>query len=134
VRQVHPARRYAPGAFDLDAPAATLSKLGYRIRPASDEAEAQAEAEHERAQRDWLRRVWLSLPLAAIVVALAYGFSDRTSARWLALALTLPVEFVAGWPILTSGLQRARHLSANMDTLIALGTLTAFTYSTVCTC
>jgi copper-transporting P-type ATPase V len=45
--------------------------------------------------------------------------------------LTLPVEFVAGWPILSSGLRRARLLSANMDTLIALGTLTAFVYSTV---
>jgi copper-transporting P-type ATPase V len=71
------------------------------------------------------------MPLAAVVVVLVYGFSDQTWARWLALALTVPVQFGAGWPILTSGLQRARHLSANMDTLIALGTLTAFAYSTV---
>jgi cation-transporting ATPase V len=120
-----------PGAFDLAAATAAVGTLGYRIKPVSREAEAQAGAEHERAQRDWLTRVGLSLPLAAIVVVLVYGFPGRNWARWLALALTLPVEFGAGWPILTGGLQRARHLSANMDTLIALGTLTAFAYSTV---
>ena len=127
----HAELTYDPGAFDLNEATAALDKLGYQIKPVSRETEAQAEAEHERAQRDWLRRVRLSLPLATIVVVLVYGFSDRTWARWLALALTLPVQFVAGWPILTSGLRRARHLSANMDTLIALGTLTAFLYSTV---
>ena len=127
----HAALRYDPGAFDLEDATTALDRLGYQIKPVSPETEAQAEAEHERAQRDWLRRVRLSMPLAAVVVVLVYGFSDRTWARWLALVLTLPVQFVAGWPILTSGLQRARHLSANMDTLIALGTLTAFVYSTV---
>jgi cation-transporting ATPase V len=127
----HAELTYEPGTFDLHEAAAALDKLGYQIKPASRDTEAQADAEHERAQRDWLRRVRLSMPLAAIVVVLVYGFSDQTWARWLALALTVPVQFVAGRPILTSGLQRARHLSANMDTLIALGTLTAFTYSTV---
>jgi len=127
----HAELTYDRGTFHLDEAAAALDKLGYQIKPVSRENEAHVDAEHERAQRDWLRRVRLSLPLAAIVVVLVYGFSDRTWARWLALALTLPVQFAAGWPILTSGLQRARHLSANMDTLIALGTLTAFAFSTV---
>jgi cation-transporting ATPase V len=122
---------YERGAFSLDEAAAALDKLGYQIKPASRDTEAQADAEHERAQHDWLARLRLSLPLAPIVVILVYGFSDQAWARWLALVLTLPVLFVAGWPILTSGLRRARHLSANMDTLIALGTLTAFAYSTV---
>lgn len=127
----HAQLAYEPGVFDLAGAAAALGKLGYEIKPVSREAEAQAGAEQERAQRDWLGRVWLRLPLSAIVVVLVYGFSNRVWARWLALVLTLPVEFVAGWPILSSGLRRARLLSANMDTLIALGTLTAFVYSTV---
>ena len=126
----HAQLAYEPGVFDLAGAVAALGKLGYQGKPVSREAEAQAGAEQARAQRDWLSRVWLSLPLSAIVVVLVYGFSDRTWARWLALVLTLPVEFVAAWPILRSGLQRARLGSANMDTLIALGTLTAFVYST----
>lgn len=51
-------------------------------------------------------------------------------AGWLAFAATLPVQFVAGWPILRGAVQQARALTSNMDTLIALGTLTAFVYST----
>lgn len=47
-----------------------------------------------------------------------------------AFALTVPVQFVAGWPFLRGAAQRARVVSANMDTLIASGTLTAFFYST----
>jgi cation-transporting ATPase V len=41
----------------------------------------------------------------------------------------VPVQFVAGWPFLRVAARRAWALSANMDTLIALGTLTAFIYS-----
>ncbi|CRH13548.1 metal cation transporter P-type ATPase CtpV [Mycobacterium tuberculosis] len=54
----------------------------------------------------------------------------RPRAGWLAFAATLPVQFVAGWPILRGAVQQARALTSNMDTLIALGTLTAFVYST----
>jgi cation transport ATPase len=68
----HAQLAYEPGAFDLDAATAALGRLGYQLKPASREAEAQADAEHERTQRDWLKRVWLSLPLAAIVVVLVY--------------------------------------------------------------
>lgn len=46
------------------------------------------------------------------------------------MAVTVPVQFVAGWSILKEAVAQARALSANMDTLIALGTLTAFGYST----
>src|SRR4029077_790162 len=70
-------------------------------------------------------------PFAVAVVVLVYGFGHQEWARWLAFALTLPVLFVGGWPLLRSGLARARRGSANMDTLIALGTLTAFVFSTV---
>jgi heavy metal translocating P-type ATPase len=105
--------------------------LGYHaaaVTPDSDDDDAHGRA---REQRGWLVRAALSLPLAVAVVVLVYGFGDRDWARWAAFALTLPVQFFAGWPILRSGLQRARRGSANMDTLIAIGTLTAFVFSTV---
>lgn len=46
-------------------------------------------------------------------------------AGWLAFAATLPVQFVAGWPILRGAVQQARALTSNMDTLIALGLVDA---------
>ena len=46
---------------------------------------------------------------------------------WLAIGLSLPVVFIAGWPIHRVGFRSLRH--ANMDTLISIGTLSAFIWS-----
>ena len=46
---------------------------------------------------------------------------------WLAIGLSLPVVFIAGWPIHWVGLRSLRH--PNMDTLISIGTLSAFIWS-----
>jgi cation-transporting ATPase V len=82
----------------------------------------------KRERRQWLRRVWLAFPLG--LVAMATMFIGHPWAGWLAFAATVPVQFVAGWPFLKGAVQQARAGTSNMDTLIALGTLTAFIYST----
>ncbi len=46
---------------------------------------------------------------------------------WLAIGLSVPVVFIAGWPIHRVGLRSLRR--ANMDTLISIGTLAAFIWS-----
>lgn len=81
-------------------------------------------------QRRWLRRVWLALPLGLLSMAAPMLFGAYPWAGWLAFAATVPVQFVAGWPFLKGAVQLARAGSAGMDTLIALGTMTAFGYST----
>jgi P-type Cu+ transporter len=50
-------------------------------------------------------------------------------APWVQLALTLPVIFYAGAPFYAAAWSALRHRSANMNSLIALGTGTAFLYS-----
>lgn len=119
---------YDPDAVELDQLEAAVEKIGYRLETAAEALEPAADEDAAEA-RAWLRRVLLSWPLGLVVMVLAFAFGDESWARWTALVLAAPVQFVAGWPILQSGLARARRLSANMDTLIALGTLTAFTYS-----
>ncbi len=52
-------------------------------------------------------------------------------AHWAEFLLATPVQFVVGWPFLREAARRARRFTANMDTLIAVGTLTAYVYSTV---
>jgi cation-transporting ATPase V len=86
--------------------------------------------ENRRQRRTWLQRLWLALPLGLLASGLTMFFGAYPWAGWLAFAATVPVQFVAGWPFLKGAVQQARALSANMDTLIALGTLTAFLYST----
>ena len=46
---------------------------------------------------------------------------------WVAIGLSVPVVFIAGWPIHRVGLRSLRR--SNMDTLISIGTLSAFTWS-----
>jgi Cu+-exporting ATPase len=48
---------------------------------------------------------------------------------WIQLALTAPVVFYAGAPFYKGAWTALRHRSANMNTLIALGTGAAFLYS-----
>src|SRR5574339_868436 len=54
---------------------------------------------------------------------------DQAWARWTAFALATPVQFYSGWPFLKGAAVRARSRTANMDTLIALGTMSAYLYS-----
>ena len=68
-------------------------------------------------------------PLAFMVLVLSVGFMSVPWARWAALALTIPVQFWAGWPFLDGAVRRAKARSVNMDTLIAVGTLSAFWFS-----
>ena len=73
----------------------------------------------------------LALPLGVVVLVLSFTLMEEQWGRWLMFALAAPVQFVAGWPFLRTAAARARTRGANMDTLIALGTLAAFAYSTV---
>jgi P-type Cu+ transporter len=48
---------------------------------------------------------------------------------WLQLVLALPVQFWAAIPFYRSAISALRHRTSNMDTLVSLGTSTAFAYS-----
>ncbi|HLI31948.1 MAG TPA: heavy metal translocating P-type ATPase [Solirubrobacteraceae bacterium] len=70
----------------------------------------------------------LSLPLAVLAWVAAARFSGW---EWVSLGLTTPVVFYCGWPFHRAAAAGARHLTATMDTLVSIGTLAAWTWSTV---
>ncbi len=126
----------ASGAVAPERLLEVVEGLGYGATPvvasqtparAAEELDA-AEA-HERA--DWLRRIVVAVPLTTAIVVLTYVWPHNQTARWIVAALAVPVQFWCGGPFLRGALVRARARTTNMDTLIALGTLSAFTYSTV---
>jgi len=121
---------FDPQVAALEDLVGAAEKIGYGVAPAAAAA-GEPGAVEEREQRSWLRRVALAWPLALGVLVLSVTAMEEPWARWSAFALTVPVQFVAGRPFLQAAAERARTLSANMDTLIALGTLAAFGYSTV---
>src|SRR5919198_980155 len=70
----------------------------------------------------------LTVPLALLAMLPALHFSGW---RWVALVLATPAVFWGGWQFHRAALANAGHLMATMDTLISLGTLAAWGWSTV---
>jgi Cu+-exporting ATPase len=119
---------------DFDPERASLEKLveaveaaGYGAAPAAQGPEAD-----EDPTRPYRRRLELAIALAAPLVVLAMAPAVQFGGwEWLALALATPVVFWSGWPFHLAAALNARHAVATMDTLISLGTLAAWTWSTV---
>jgi copper-transporting P-type ATPase V len=101
-----------------------------------DDAFARARrsaAEQAASRRRWGHRTLLVAP-AALFMASTMLYHDTAMhsdvLRWTMFAVATPVQFWVGWPYLAEAARRARHRTANMDTLIAMGTMTAYLYST----
>lgn len=122
---------YDPGRTSPDDLVAAVDEIGYGFVPAEDSSESGKADAEAAVQQKWLGRVLVAWPLGIAVLVLSMAFMHDSWARWTALALTVPVQFWAGWPFLREAAKRARSFTANMDTLIAIGTLTAFLASTV---
>lgn len=90
------------------------------------EQDAQKAAEFAALRNRLVLAGVLTLPV--FVLSMVPGLTFPGYA-YLLLALTLPVQFVAGWPFLRNAVKVLRHGSANMDVLVALGTLAAFGFS-----
>ena len=125
-----------PATADIKALRAAVDKIGYGLAPVT-QAEPEAgepEDPEQAAQRAWLRRVLIAWPLALAVLYLAMlsgPVMHQPWARWAMFALTTPIQLYVGWPFLREAVKRARRLTANMDTLIAIGTLAAYLFSIV---
>ena len=131
---------YATGAavVVVDGPATgaelaeAVTGIGYPTRPvAADGSDPHPVAAGGTEQREWAWRVALSWPLSLAVLYLGIAHMGSPTAAYLSWALTTPVQFALAWPILRSAAERTRHGQANMDSLIALGTLAAYAFSVV---
>jgi len=71
------------------------------------------------------------LALPVLIIAMSHGKIAAFNVpwiNWLQLALTTPVLFWCGWQFFRSAWKGLRHFSANMDTLVAMGTGAAYLY------
>jgi Cu+-exporting ATPase len=69
-----------------------------------------------------------SLPLVLLGMVPALQFDNW---QWLSLQLATPVLVWAGWPFHRAAWTNLRHGTATMDTLISIGTISAWTWSVV---
>jgi Cu+-exporting ATPase len=118
---------YEPGRVAPEDLVDAVEQVGYAARL----PHAKPIAEVDPA--DTLRRrlavsAFLSLPVVLVAVFPVLRFSGS---QWLLLLLATPVVFWCGLPFHRAALQNLRHGTATMDTLISLGTLAAWGWSTV---
>jgi copper-transporting P-type ATPase V len=114
----------------VDGLVAAVDRIGYRITRHLEEESPRDVSEHYHGdERSQWRLFWLSAVLSLPTVALAMLGPMATWNSLVQWALVTPVVFVAGWQYHRMAFRLARNLSANMDTLISLGTLAAYFYS-----
>ncbi|HUJ64960.1 MAG TPA: cation-translocating P-type ATPase, partial [Acidimicrobiales bacterium] len=120
---------YDPQEVNEERICQTVADIGYHAAPAGSET---GRSDADRSDR-WGLRCALSWPLSitATVIALTAPEAPRTG--WTVLALAFAVEAIGGWPFIRNSVRLARHGAANMDTLVALGTLAALAVSAVVT-
>ena len=123
-----------------------ITKAGYAVAPSfateseSEEVppsqlsqlETAERTEHEELKRDTIVAGVLSVPL--LVLGMSHGAipgSDGPIGRVLQLLLATPLVFGPGSRFLRLAWRSARHLSADMNTLVALGALSAWSWSAV---
>jgi P-type Cu+ transporter len=131
---------FDPGTVGVEELAASVKDAGYAlVLPApsagtdeSPDPEAAARArETGEAQRRLAVAALFGLPV--LVLGMSHGRLHVPGASWIQLVLTLPIVLYSGRSYYTRAWAALRHKTADMNTLIALGTGAALLYSLVAT-
>ncbi len=111
--------------ISMDDLVGTVEAAGYgAVLPENDQQGSPREGYGVRL----VVAVVLTVPLVAFAWITPARFSGW---QWLSLVLATPVVFWCGWPFHRAALKNLLHRSATMDTLISVGTLAAWTWSSV---
>jgi Cu+-exporting ATPase len=111
---------------------------GYKVIEVEGAGE-QAQADAEQAARnaeiaDKKRKLTVGAVLTAIIMVLSMAEMvgiplDFPGRLWLVAGLTAIVQFYVGWDYYVSAWKALKNRTANMDTLVALGSSVAFFFS-----
>jgi P-type Cu+ transporter len=149
---------YDPTQASIDQMQQKVEAIGYKATPleqtaptkvrtndvqsviATDTIAQSTSNEDERAERKQAERVrkrnllLLGIVLSLPVVILSMFFMNRfPGENYLLLALTTPVWALVGWEFHRSAIKTLRHGSANMDTLVSLGSTASYLLSIAAT-
>jgi len=135
----HRARvRWDPLTIDLDRILSRITSIGYTPKPYLPRA---FEEDQRRQGRDLLIRFgtasFFSMQLMLFSFALYAGYFQGIDVRTrsffhlISLALTTPVLFYSGWPIMQGAVRGLKNGAFSMDVLIAAGAVSAYGYSIV---
>jgi Cu+-exporting ATPase len=133
---------YIPGAVSMDDFRRAIKEAGYEILDVGtvgkedvvDREKAAREAEYRKLKRKFTCGVILVIPVFLFAYWRALGLShlydlSREVSFYLQLIFQTPIQFWVGWQFYVGAWKTAKHRSADMNTLIAVGTSAAYLYS-----
>lgn len=128
--------RFNPGIVAPLELFSVIAGLGYSPRPYSAD---QSEKEARRERDDLLLRfgtaLFLTMQLMAYSYALYAGYFQgiggamKQFLQYVSLLVTTPVVFYSGWPFIVGAWRSLKTKAPGMDLLIAMGALSAWSYS-----
>lgn len=121
---------YDPETISLEEIEKSVGKLGYKLITDKNLTQKDREDAQSVRLKKLRNNTILSVALSVPVFMIAMFFHQMPYANQIMMVLTIPVIAWAGREFFIIAWKRAIHLSSNMDTLVALGTGTAFIYST----
>ncbi|MFL1486107.1 heavy metal translocating P-type ATPase [Marinobacter sp. LN3S78] len=131
------ATAYGNASAETLVQAVKSAGYGASVIEDAEAADREKQAQDRRDYRDMLIKMAVSLGLGIGLMVYGMGFGsmmvgDTNQLTWINLGiLTLAVMVATGRHFFIGAAKAFRHHNANMDTLIALGTGTAWVYSMV---
>ncbi len=122
--------RFDPQQANRNQLQTAVERAGYSTQasvPAQKAAQRMAEREHREAA-SWARRLIVAVVFLAPLMLLTHLLPARFAnwSGWMQLLLATPIQIYVGWPYFQGAFSQLRHRAANMDSLVALGTGTAY--------
>jgi len=115
--------------------ASAVANVGYKVVTEKDAvSEDQEKIEKAKELKKLRNKVAVSLSLGGLILWGSFpglmNFAPEILKNfWVQLLLATPVQFWAGWDFYRATIPALKHRTANMDTLVALGTTVAYIYS-----
>lgn len=121
---------FIPTITDSQALKAAVQASGYDlIIDESDEARESLEDIRNNQQKALQRKVIGAVLLSIPLVTIGMFFMDMLYANYIMWALATPMVLYYGQQFFVGAWKQAKHRSANMDTLVAISTGTAYVFS-----
>ncbi len=114
------------GAAEADM-RTVVERLGY-VAPISADHDAAERRREADLRRRWIVALVLGVPVVALSMVPPLQFDGW---EWVVAVLATPIVFWCGWGFHRAAWMNLRHGSTTMDTLVSMGTLAAWTWSTV---
>lgn len=121
---------FIPEVVRAEALKKAVQSIGYDLLIEDNQASGEtAESFRQKKYHQLKRRTFLALAFSLPLLVIGMFFMDMPYANWIMWALSTPVLVWLGRGFFINAWKQLRHRSAGMDTLVALSTGVAYTFS-----